>query len=879
MSLLGTMRIRNSGAGVAAALLVFAVVAGVLSIKGPIVEPLKSSLNLVSLCVPLLVGAIYSVVFGIRAKDQAPWSRLAWVLLGTGMGLCSLGELLYGLQLLRTGEDPPVGGPHDAVFWCSYLFLIVGFAVHAGITSGKKRMQHMMESFLMCAAGASLLWTFVLVPSMQQKLTPVEQFFSVGYQILAFVLAWIGLTYLSAMMATGRSYKFPILLGLGALIFGLTDNIWTAQSVAGTFVTTSWVDYGWFTSYTLMAVGAMIAHREVSAPGAANLQTSQALSRVGLFAPYCATFCCILTLVAYEIAVFNTLRAGTIITIITVIAILGFRQLLALLEKQSEISSFAETLEQTVIKRTQQLEARYQLAKAVSSTPDIEQFAESAASHTLNVFDCDGIVLAIGPGILQNNPRGIAVFRGFAEEAAEQMGDSIYQPDPLVSTEPLRMLIGDEWRLVTILRVPLRAMNEIYGNLIALRIEETFDFESRSTFESIALEMAAALGHNIQYTKALEASEKDYLTEMLNHRAISRRLQEMVMAAVEDDHIGVLMIDVGGFKLFNDTYGHAAGDDVLRCIAGRLYEIAHPLSGKIGRTGGDEFMVLLPHHSINETYRLAAKIQRAVSEIDFRIAGYQEKLPLEVNIGVASYPESGENPYTILAAADSNLIEAKRNRVTILREDNSVPMTAENRNTSMEAVEMMLTAIDNVDSYTRRHSLDVMKYATWLAEELGSSHGTLEQVTTAALLHDVGKIAVPTSVLRKPGALTDEEYELMKRHTTVGALIVQAMPNMLDIVDGVKYHHERYDGKGYPDGLAGESIPFLGRLLAVADAFSAMTTNRPYRKGMDWPEAARRIQEGIGTQFDPRMAEAFLRVLEARGVEVQTPERFEDRAA
>jgi len=274
---------------------------------------------------------------------------------------------------------------------------------------------------------------------------------------------------------------------------------------------------------------------------------------------------------------------------------------------------------------------------------------------------------------------------------------------------------------------------------------------------------------------------------------------------------------------------------------------------------------------------MAVRVQNAVGKVDFKVSGYEESLPVGINIGVAGYPESGQNPYTILAAADRNLTEAKKNRVTVMTSapppDTSLPRDA--RAQSLGAVDMMLTAIDNVDSYTRKHSEDVLKYAVWICEEIGASQGTIDQVSTSAMLHDVGKIAVPATILRKPGALTDEEYELMKRHTTIGGLIVRAITEMNDVVDGVLYHHERYDGRGYPEGLEGENIPWLGRILAVADAFSAMTTDRPYRKGMDWPEAAQRINNGIGTQFDPKLAEAFLNVLEARGVEIKREAVFD----
>jgi putative nucleotidyltransferase with HDIG domain len=177
---------------------------------------------------------------------------------------------------------------------------------------------------------------------------------------------------------------------------------------------------------------------------------------------------------------------------------------------------------------------------------------------------------------------------------------------------------------------------------------------------------------------------------------------------------------------------------------------------------------------------------------------------------------------------------------------------------SFDVLDAMVTAVDNKDRYTRHHSEDVTEYALWIAEELGYSEGTQRVIRIGGLLHDVGKIGVPEDILRKPGKLSDEEYETMKRHTQLGTLIVGGVAGMESIIDIVRSHHERWDGKGYPDGLAGEDIPLLGRLLAVADAFSAMTTDRPYRRGLPWEVALSEIRKNIGTQFDPEMAKAFL---------------------
>jgi len=174
-----------------------------------------------------------------------------------------------------------------------------------------------------------------------------------------------------------------------------------------------------------------------------------------------------------------------------------------------------------------------------------------------------------------------------------------------------------------------------------------------------------------------------------------------------------------------------------------------------------------------------------------------------------------------------------------------------------------VTAVDNKDRYTRKHSEDVMLYSQQIAAELGLDGETMDLIQLTALLHDVGKIGVPDSILRKPGKLTEDETLAIQQHAPMGAMIVSAVPGFVATLEGIRHHHERWDGGGYPDRLAGTNIPQMGRVLAVADAFSAMTTNRPYRAGMPQKRALGILKDGAGSQWDPDCVTAFLR---ARGV-------------
>ena len=177
-------------------------------------------------------------------------------------------------------------------------------------------------------------------------------------------------------------------------------------------------------------------------------------------------------------------------------------------------------------------------------------------------------------------------------------------------------------------------------------------------------------------------------------------------------------------------------------------------------------------------------------------------------------------------------------------------------------LEGLILAVDTKDRYTKRHSEDVARYATFLAGRLGLDDEVLRTIQTAGLLHDIGKIGIPDHILRKPGKLTASEYDIVKQHVALGDMIVRDLPDLDQVRAGIRHHHERWDGDGYLDRLEGESIPVIARILAVADAFSAMTTTRPYRKALDLREALTRLGDAAGTQLEERLVVAFIEGME-----------------
>lgn len=371
-----------------------------------------------------------------------------------------------------------------------------------------------------------------------------------------------------------------------------------------------------------------------------------------------------------------------------------------------------------------------------------------------------------------------------------------------------------------------------------------------------------AILENRELNGRLEAlATMDPLTGLVNHRVFHMRLAEETERARREGRIvAVAMMDLDNFKFFNDAYGHTVGDDVLRQVARALTGCAHPYD-TVARFGGDEFALVMPQGQAGQDLLsaegLRAQIAERMADLSYRLPGSETPIPLTVSLGVALFPGDADTRLEVLEIADARLRRSKTGAA-----DRPADYLCHDLAHSVAGFSMLnalVTAVDNKDRYTRRHSEDVLAYSLLIAEQLGLEAATQHTLQVAALLHDVGKIGIPDAVLRKPGKLTEEEYQAVQQHPMMGAVIVGAVPGFEDTLDVVRHHHERWDGKGYPCGLRADETPFLARLVSVADAFSAMTMDRPYRKGMDREKALSVLEAGAGTQWDPECVQALLR--------------------
>lgn len=367
----------------------------------------------------------------------------------------------------------------------------------------------------------------------------------------------------------------------------------------------------------------------------------------------------------------------------------------------------------------------------------------------------------------------------------------------------------------------------------------------------------------IALSEAEERADRDPLTGLFNHRSFHKHYeQETARARRDGTTLAVIVLDLDNFKFFNDVYGHATGDEVLRMVSARLLATCRPYD-ILARFGGDEFAVLLPNVGATPAVEIERRLKDGLDDLVYLVEGQQSAIPLSISLGAALFPADGADRHEVLHLADQRMSWLKTGGV-IEEEAVRVRDAARSHFSGFSMLDALVTAVDNKDRYTRRHSEDVMSYSVAIAEELGLDSEARDTIAIAALIHDLGKIGVPDAILRKPGVLTEADLEAIKMHPQIGAIMVTAVPGLEGTLDAVRHHHERWDGLGYPSGLVGEATPLFARLMAVADAFSAMTTDRPYRKGMSWSEALAILMSGAGYQWDPACVEAFVRVQEKK---------------
>ncbi|MCM8710259.1 diguanylate cyclase [Clostridium sp. SYSU_GA19001] len=396
-------------------------------------------------------------------------------------------------------------------------------------------------------------------------------------------------------------------------------------------------------------------------------------------------------------------------------------------------------------------------------------------------------------------------------------------------------------------------------------------FQNDLTMAGVFLLTAWSLGFYVKtandYIEELKSLvNKDGLTGVYNHRYFHDALREKIKACEKENApISVVFIDIDYFKHYNDLYGHQKGDEILSTI-GSLLKNSVRKNDIVARYGGEEFAIIMPDASEKEAFFLAETIRKKVEETYFEGEEYQPNGRLTVSIGVSVYPDKAKNDIDLIKSADDALYRAKffnKNRVETYTSilDELKKDIAEEHIDLVTSVKTLISVINAKDKYTYGHVERVVTYCRMLADKLGLSKQDKQTLIYGAYMHDIGKINIAKDVLIKKMPLTQKEWEMLKQHPVNGVDIIKPVDSLNNIIPLILYHHERYDGKGYPDNLRGENIPYLARVLTVVDSFDAMTSNRPYNKRKTYDEAIAELKKCSGTQFDPVIAHKFIEVI------------------
>jgi len=324
----------------------------------------------------------------------------------------------------------------------------------------------------------------------------------------------------------------------------------------------------------------------------------------------------------------------------------------------------------------------------------------------------------------------------------------------------------------------------------------------------------------------------DALTSLGNRRALISDLTDAVRTATLDAPVTLTLFDLDGFKDYNDTFGHPAGDVLLTRLAAALSDAVESAY----RMGGDEFCVVT-----------AGDEQHAIARAHAALTTHGEGFVINASVGSVRIPGEADDPTEALRLADQRMYSDKGTRRTAVAQ--------------RSATHVLLQIVRERDPALRAHTQEVGGWAADVARRLGADAAAVEQARLGGELHDVGKTAIPDAILGKPGPLTDVEWAFMQTHTVVGERILLADSALAAISPIARSHHERWDGTGYPDRLAREAIPTAARIVAVCDAYEAMVADRPYRAGRPPAEALAELERCAGSHFDPAVVEAFVAMM------------------
>ena len=438
---------------------------------------------------------------------------------------------------------------------------------------------------------------------------------------------------------------------------------------------------------------------------------------------------------------------------------------------------------------------------------------------------------------------------------------------------------------------------KIQGRTICVAVASDYNVNNHISLYQLASATLGLLVENSDlHAKVDQSISTDSLTNLYSHRKFHELLsQELEYANLNKTKVSVLIFDINNMGQINRDYGHSKGDEVIKTVASKINENIKK-QDIAARYGGDKIAVILRNMNSEEAKYMAEYLTYSLSCCLVDDIGPVNK----VSVGIATFPDDTEDKEKLLILTEQAVLVSKtkgyaNGRSTIVSTQdydfwddtalNSFAAVLAKRHSQLginfeealveqfqnenilsqnhliEVVTSLASAIDAKDEYTKDHSSSVSRYSVSLARAINLPEKEIERIKLGALLHDIGKIGIPEDVLTKPSKLTEEEFKIIQQHPTIGVQkILEPNPLLHDLIPIVKYHHEQWNGKGYPCGLKGEEIPLAARIVAIADTYHALISDRPYRKGMSVEKACSILEEGAGVQWDKELVRQFIAI-------------------
>ena len=411
--------------------------------------------------------------------------------------------------------------------------------------------------------------------------------------------------------------------------------------------------------------------------------------------------------------------------------------------------------------------------------------------------------------------------------------------EQLSEVAPEEKKILEAQNVESLIVLPIFIEDKLYGFLGFDLINEKVDFKQRQVeqLKIFADVITRAISKHQDNLKIKRLSYYDSLTGLYNRRFFEIEVERL--DTKRQLPISIIMADLNGLKIINDSYGHQKGDELLQKTA-EILESSIRKEDILARQGGDEFIILLPQTTKSNCAEIRQRIKSKTLE------NKEQNPPISIALGQATKNKRDEDIEEIIKKADDQMYENK---------------LSESRSSKSNIVQGLLNALDAKSNETKEHAMRMTKLAFDFGELLELSESEQNRLSLLATLHDIGKINISEAILNKADKLTEKEWEIMKKHTEQGYKIASSSEEFASVADEIFSHHEYWDGSGYPRNLEAEDIPYLARIISLIDAYDVMTNDRPYSKAMSKEEALTEIKSCAGTQFDPELAEKFVELL------------------